>query len=151
MQRIHLAAALVERDGCVLLVASQYASHALPLWNLPGGRQQHGELLEATALRELHEETGLRGRVRELAYVAESYDGERHFMTCVFVVETTGDVAPPQEGDHVAEVAWVARDALGDRLSAGVVREPLLRYLQSGTRYTGFPVADISVRWFDED
>ncbi len=151
VQRIHLATALIERDGAVLLVASRYASHIQPLWNLPGGRQQPQELLEATALRELREETGLRGAICELAYIAESYDGDRHFLNAAFVTAVDGEPEVPGFGDHVVDVKWVRRDELGSLLEAAVVREPLLRYLGNGVRYTSFARADISVRWFDEE
>lgn len=150
MQRIHLATALIERDGAVLLVASRYPSHDEPLWNLPGGRQHDGELLENTALRELREETGMEGAIAGLAYVAESYDGERHFLNTAFLVNAAGEPRIPDRGDHVVRAEWVAVDALADRLQAAVVREPLLNYLRAGRRYTGFAQADISVRWFDE-
>ena len=69
----------IRDDGAqtrLLLVASRYANHAQPLWNLPGGRQHPGELLRETVERECYEETGLRVRVGELAYVSESYDGD---------------------------------------------------------------------------
>ena len=150
MQRIHLAAALVERDGRILLAASRYPSHADPLWNLPGGRQCEGELLEATALRELLEETGLHGSAPQFAYLAESYDGDRHFINAVFRVSAAGDAAAPAVGDHVAAVEWVSIGALAERLQIAVVREPLLAYLRGGRRYTAFSQAGVSVRWFDE-
>ncbi len=150
MQRIHLATALIERDGTVLLVASRYPSHDEPLWNLPGGRQQNGELLEETALRELCEETGLRGVIMGLAYVAESYDEDRHFLNAAFLVNAGGEPALPAGDDHVVALEWVAVSELAQRLQAAVVREPLLDFVERGQRYTGFKRADISVRWFDE-
>jgi hypothetical protein len=36
---VHLATALLEHEGRVLLVASRYPNQPEPLWNLPGGRQ----------------------------------------------------------------------------------------------------------------
>ena len=84
---VHLATGLAVVDGRVLLVASRYANHAQPLWNLPGGRQQAGELLTETVEREVREETGLHVRVGSLAYVGESYDGETHYLSACFHVE----------------------------------------------------------------
>jgi ADP-ribose pyrophosphatase YjhB (NUDIX family) len=150
---VHLASGLAVRDGNVLLVASSYPNHAAPLWNLPGGRQQPGELLEATALRELAEETGLCGRIVELAYLSESYDGDVHFLSAAFRVEI--DLAEPPEpriprnGDHVTETAWVPVAELAARITVGVVREPLLAYLRGALhkRYAGFERAGITIEW----
>jgi ADP-ribose pyrophosphatase YjhB (NUDIX family) len=86
---IHLATGLAVEDRRVLLVASSYPNQPRPLWNLPGGRQQPGELLAETVVREVLEETGLRVEVDELAYVSESYDGEQHFLNATFLVRAS--------------------------------------------------------------
>ena len=147
MKRIHLASGLALRGDTILLVASTYESHHDPLWNLPGGRQEARELLTQTVEREVHEETNLRAIVGELAYVAESYDGERHFTSTVFEIAVEGTLALPKGGDHIIAAQWVPIAALADRLLVRVVREPLLAYLNGTTRYSGFPKADISIRW----
>ena len=149
MTRIHLAAGLAESGDRVLLVASRYPNHDEPLWNLPGGRQAHGELLPATAIREIREETGLRARIVELAYVAESYDGDEHFLCAVFRVAVEGRIALPHDGDHVVAVEWVPIAELSSRLSVGVVREPLIAFLRRTLpqRYAGYERAGITIRW----
>ncbi|HEY1428656.1 MAG TPA: NUDIX hydrolase [Candidatus Tumulicola sp.] len=153
MTHVHLAHALVVRDGFVLLVASRYAGRERPLWNIPGGRQQPGELLYETAQRELFEETGLRGIARELAYVNESYDEMRHFVAAVFCTSVEpGEIRLPGGEDHVNAVAWVAIDELHSREIPDVVRDPLAAYLQGRLvrRYAGRHDAGISIRWPDE-
>ena len=149
---IHLATALVRRGDSVLLVASLYPNHPQPLWNLPGGRQQPGELLGATAIRELREETSLDGTLRSLCYVSESYDGETHVINFTFDVDADGEPAPPHvEGEHVVEVAWVPLREVGERIAVRVVREPLLAYLKGDltNRYAGYPVAGITIEFPD--
>jgi ADP-ribose pyrophosphatase YjhB (NUDIX family) len=151
LTHLHLATALVRRGNRVLLVASRYPNHPKPLWNLPGGRQQPGELLVHTATRELQEETGLTGSVRELCYVSESYDGDVHFLNFTFAVDAAGELQPARvEGDHVVDAAWVPIGAIAQRVLPAVVREPLLAYL-NGTlpRYAGYAEAGITIEFPD--
>jgi ADP-ribose pyrophosphatase YjhB (NUDIX family) len=161
----------------VLLVASQYPNQSEPLWNLPGGREQEGELLAETAVRECFEETGYRVRICELAYVSESYDRSDgvHFVNAAFAVELLDSKPPfgdaqdvlvstkPTEGrestklavtqdrddDHVVEVEWVPVADVASRVVVPVVRDPLLAYLcgEMAQRYTGFADAGITIRW----
>ncbi len=147
MTRIHLASGLAIQDGTVLLVASSYASHPNPLWNLPGGRQAHGELLRETVAREVFEETGLAAQILKLAYLSESYDGDTHFLSSVFEIETAGTLRAPLAGDHVVEAVWCPLGELASRLEVAVVREPLLTYLTNRTQYFGVHDAGITIRW----
>src|ERR1700735_3621382 len=61
---IHLATGIAVRNERLLLVASRYANQPQPLWNLPGGRQQPGELLAETVVREVFDETRLHAKDR---------------------------------------------------------------------------------------
>lgn len=159
MNRIVLATALAlrERDGVaqVLLVASRYANQPQPLWNLPGGRQQPGELLEAAAVRECLEETGVHVGSGSLAYVSESFDGDQtHVVNVTFHVEALDDAPPalPSERgarDHVVAAQWVPVSDVAAHVRVAVVRDPLVAYL-AGTlsrRYAGFPHAGITIEW----
>ncbi len=150
-RRIHLATGLALREGRVLLVASTYPSHDAPLWNLPGGRQQPGELLAHTVARETHEETGLVAQIGDVAYVSESYDGTAHILNVTFAMDVRGEIVLPRANDHVVEARWVRRRELATVLRVAVVREPLLAYLERGQRYAGYPDAGISVTWPDEN
>jgi 8-oxo-dGTP diphosphatase len=157
VNRVHIATGLARRDigdgACVLLVASSYPNHAQPLWNLPGGRQQPRELLCETAVREVFEETGLRARAGELAYVSESYDGDVHVLNATFLIDVpwrSGVCASfGAIGDHVVDVAWVPLAEISSRIVAGVVREPLLAYIRNELprRYAGFHKAGITIEW----
>ena len=150
--RVHLVTGILERDGCVLLVASRYPNVAAPLWNLPGGRQRDGELLAQTLRREFLEETSLSIEVGPLCYVAESYDGASgtHFLSCAFAVSATGEAALPPGDAHAVALAWVARADLARTLAVAVVREPLLGHLAGDpARYYGFPESGITIEFAD--
>ena len=154
----------------MLLVASQYPNHAAPLWNLPGGRQRPGELLEETLRREFREETGLAVRAKELAYISESYDPRSgtHFLNATFEVlaeAEPAEAALPHDDPKLVGLDWVARAELGRRITVAVVREPLDAYLRSAVessvesaapsgatcsnpkRYFGFGVADVAIEF----
>jgi ADP-ribose pyrophosphatase YjhB (NUDIX family) len=150
---VHLATGILERDGCVLLVASRYPNHPEPLWNLPGGRQRDGELLSETVRRELREETSLEVEVGSARYVSESYDRSAnvHFLSVAFDVRCAGEPRVPDGDAHAVACAWVARGDLAARLTVGVVREPLLAHLADPRRrYFGFGDAGITIAFADE-
>jgi ADP-ribose pyrophosphatase YjhB (NUDIX family) len=152
MKRVHLCTGILEREGHLLLVASRYRNHPQPLWNLPGGRQEAYELLEAALKREFDEEVSLPIEIVKVAYVAESFDraSETHFTNVAFVVRGGGE---PQlrSGDlHAVDFAWVPLLDVGNRLMAEVVRKPLVEYL-GGARdgYYGFAEAGITIAFND--
>jgi 8-oxo-dGTP diphosphatase len=61
---IHVACAVIEKDGLVL-AAQRSATMSLPLkWEFPGGKIEPGESPEGCLRREVLEELGLRVKVR---------------------------------------------------------------------------------------
>jgi 8-oxo-dGTP diphosphatase len=151
--RVHLAHGILERDGRLLLVASRYRNQPEPLWNLPGGRQRPGELLEETVRREFIEEVGLLPQVLALRYVAESFDRDVdvHFTGFIFRVTSVGIPSTSANDAHVVEHDWVAFADLGRRLTVPVVRDPLIAHLTDPSkRYFGFAEAGITIEFLDE-
>ena len=74
-KHIHVACALIERDGLVL-AAQRSAAMNLPLtWEFPGGKLEAGESAEECLQRELMEEMGITITVgRSLPQHTHSYD-----------------------------------------------------------------------------
>jgi ADP-ribose pyrophosphatase YjhB (NUDIX family) len=102
---------VVLRGEAVLLVRRGQPP-AQGAWSLPGGGQELGETAEATARRELFEETGLTVGALWLAGTVDSIhrdtEGriEYHYTILDFAADYRGGEARP--GGDVSAIAWVA-------------------------------------------
>jgi ADP-ribose pyrophosphatase YjhB (NUDIX family) len=151
-RRVHLCTGVLRRGGAILMVASRYGNHDRPLWNLPGGRQEPGELFSDAVRREFSEETGLDVRVEGILYVSESYDptAATHFINLTFAVSSEGEPVQPTGDLHAVECAWVPIEEVSKRVAVRVVREPLCSYLSGeGRTYFGYPDAGITIEFRD--
>ena len=106
---IVVTAAVIERDGQVLVTRRQRGVHLEGYWEFPGGKCDAGESLTECLARELREELAVEASVgREVFTTTHAYDDrsvELHFFAC----ELRG--APqPLLGQ---EMRWVARAELG--------------------------------------
>jgi 8-oxo-dGTP diphosphatase len=82
-----VAAALVDRDGRVLLQQRPAGRHMAGLWEFPGGKVDGGELPEAALIRELSEELGIETDAACLAPAtfASASLGEKHLLLLLYV------------------------------------------------------------------
>jgi ADP-ribose pyrophosphatase YjhB (NUDIX family) len=90
------------------------------LWSLPKGHLEPGESAEQAALREVEEETGIRGRLLaplgtiDFWFVAE---GRRvHKTVHHYLLEAAGGTLSDDDAE-VVEVAWVPLDEVPTRLA----------------------------------
>lgn len=83
---IVVAAAVVERDGHVLITRRLSGTHLEGLWEFPGGKCEPGESIDACLLRELREELGVEARTgAEILTTTHAYPArtvELHFHWC---------------------------------------------------------------------
>ena len=122
-------------DGRWMLAAIRPGGKAPGIWALPKGRIDEGETGEATALREVAEETGARGhslgKLGDVKYVftwpPKPADGERIFKVVSFFLiryegGRLGDLA--EEFRHeVAEVRWLPLEEAPRLLAYGGEKE----------------------------
>ncbi len=98
---------MVDESGRILLVRHTYG----PLnWELPGGMSEPGESVEATALRELMEETGLDARVEALTGVYYKRENDSHHL--VFRCRLEDGVAPVPTSEEISDCGYFERDQL---------------------------------------
>ena len=104
-----VGAVVKHADGRVLLIR-RARPPSQGEWTLPGGKQEPGETLEETVVRELREETGLRVRVlRKLEIYVLERDGHAydiHEFLC------TAEDAPNTPGDDASDARWFRLDEL---------------------------------------
>ena len=102
--KINVVAAIIWKDGEILITKRHSNVHLANLWEFPGGKVESGESLETALLREIQEEIGIKIRIdAEFLAIDHDYPTKTvrlHFFNCT-VLE--GDPMPLE----VADLRWV--------------------------------------------
>ncbi|MBL0371172.1 NUDIX domain-containing protein [Rhizobium sp. KVB221] len=100
------SSAILIRDGRILMIRRKNPP-SYDMFAFPGGRAETGEEPAQTAIRELEEETGIRGHSPQLFafYDLTSENPGRHFHLSVFLVQAdAGESAEAR--DDAADAGW---------------------------------------------
>ena len=99
---------IIEIADKVVLIERKNPPHG---WALPGGFVDYGESFETAALREAHEETGLRvtGLRQFHTYSDPDRDPRQHTASTVFIASAHGE---PQAGDDAGRAALFTETTL---------------------------------------
>ena len=127
-----VVSAIVAEDRRILLVKRGKSPYK-GSWCLPTGFAETGESIEEAALRELEEETGIRGRILALADV-QSYKS-RFYGDLLFIsyeVEQTGGTLKP--GSDTVAARYFPVDGL-PRLAFPSNRDAVRSYIKSRSEY----------------
>jgi 8-oxo-dGTP diphosphatase len=107
-----VVAAVIERDGRILIAQRKPTGQHPLKWEFPGGKVEPGEAPEAALVRELEEELAIQARVeREIARYEYQYP-ERAPILLIFyrVMEFSGE---PKNLDF-EQILWVPQERLSD-------------------------------------
>lgn len=114
---IAAAAVIVDERHRVLLVRHSYGELN---WEIPGGAGEPGESADATAVREVREETGLEVAAERLTGVYFEPAAKCHHF--VFACRPTTRVEPRPTSPEITDLRWCDRAALPRPISDFTVR-----------------------------
>jgi 8-oxo-dGTP diphosphatase len=104
VEAIEVVAAVIERDGRILIARRPRASHQGGLWEFPGGKPKAGETPEAALRREIREELGAAITVGEPIETVEWAYPDKRVRLSFYRCAVEGEPRP-LEGQ---EIVWVA-------------------------------------------
>lgn len=104
-------------DRVLLIQRGPNAKYAAGMWELPVGKHEPGERITDTAVRELHEETGLvvqpeSLRVAHLVHGLHGVDAPDGFLTVVFATHDWTGTPENREPTKHAALRWADPAAL---------------------------------------
>ena len=108
-----VACALVDADKRVLIAQRPEGKTLAGLWEFPGGKVERGERPEATLIRELQEEIGIRvseACLAPLTFASHAYD-DFHLLMPLYICRRWEGEVTAREGQ---KLTWVRANKLRD-------------------------------------
>jgi 8-oxo-dGTP diphosphatase len=121
---ITVVAAVICRDGKILITRRVDTAHLPGLWEFPGGKVEQGETLKAALMREIREEVGVNVIVFDQCLSIEHEYPRKsvklHFFNCAIVAGIPRSI-------QVADLSWVTPPELTTYSFPEADREIILR------------------------
>ena len=108
---IEVSAALIFRDGKLLITRRHARSHLGGLWEFPGGKREAGETFERCLVREIREELGVEISVGELFEEISHAYPEKSVLLKFFICQLIHREPQPLD---CAAIRWVNKAELDD-------------------------------------
>lgn len=140
--KVRVCGLLVEGDALLL---AKHKREGRIYWVLPGGGLEPGESLTGCLRREMEEETGLKVEVKDVLFLFDVKEPQRHVVSIVFGVRRKGgELKPrniPQEGERLETVEFVPLNRLEDiDLRPAGIKEEIEKALgREGIPYIRYP------------
>ena len=128
VKEVHVAVAVIVRDGRVLIARRPDHVHQGGLLEFPGGKVEPGETVQAALVREIAEETGLHvpaGSLEPVIGIRHDYGDKRGFLD-VWETRAAGGEARGCEGPPVE---WLTPEQLRDA-DFPAANRPIIRALR---------------------
>ena len=96
--------------GDEVLLIQRGKAPRLGQWSIPGGRMEYGETVQAAALRELAEETGVTAEILGLVDVIDSIDPAADWHGVLVDYAARWTAGEPVAGDDAADARFLPLD-----------------------------------------
>lgn len=132
-RNVTIVIALLTRDDAIVMVEQRH--EGVPIWLMPGGMVEAGELIHEALRREVAEEAGVRltalGRVVAVSQLDRPAARTRVTFYLIEVVGWEGSLVPDDPDGEVVSAALVPLADASARLGStwAAIREPLFAYL----------------------
>lgn len=131
MKRILVAAAVIRREGKILIAQRPLDKHQGGLWEFPGGKVEDGEPVRQALVRELEEELGITATTaRPLIRITHDYPDK---SVCLDVWEVS-DFSGEAHGREGQPIRWV-RPAELDSYEFPAANQPIIAAARLPSRY----------------
>lgn len=110
-KRIEVAAAIIVREGRILVCSRPRGSELADFWEFPGGKAEPGETLREALIREIREELDLEILPGEIFWRLDHDYPDKSVRVTFFLASQTDPSAEPVPRDD-QQMRWVTPDEL---------------------------------------